>query len=65
MPPAILAALNRQVVQIMNSPDMKQKVAADGAEVAAPALPAAFKDKFAKQIEMWEKFMKTTKIKLE
>jgi tripartite-type tricarboxylate transporter receptor subunit TctC len=49
----------------MNSPEMKQKVAADGAEVAPPASPAAFKEKFAKQIDMWEKFMKTTKIKLE
>lgn len=65
MPPAILAALNKEVTQITNSPEMKQKVAADGAEVAPPASPAAFKDKFAKQIDMWEKFMKTSNIKLE
>ncbi len=65
LPPAILAALNKEVVQVMNSPDMKQKVAADGAEVAPPASSAEFKAKFARQIELWEKFMKTSNIKLE
>ena len=65
LPPAILSALNQQIVRIMNAPEMKQRVAADGAEVAPPASPGAFKEKFAKQIDMWEKFIKTTNIKLE
>lgn len=65
LPQPILTALNQEITRIMNTPDVKQKVAADGAEVAPPASAAAFKEKFARQIESWEKFMKSTNIKLE
>jgi tripartite-type tricarboxylate transporter receptor subunit TctC len=65
MPAAILNAVNSEVASIMNSPEMAQAVAADGAEVAPPAPPAAFKAKFARQIDMWENFIKRTGIKLQ
>ena len=63
--PAILTALNREITRIVNSDDIKQKVAADGAEVAPPASAAAFKAKFANEIATWETFIKKTNIKLE
>ncbi len=65
VPPAILLALNKEITAIMNSSEMSQAVAADGAEVAPPASPAEFKAKFAKQIETWESFLKRTKIKVQ
>ena len=65
IPPAILAALNREVVRIMHMPDMRGRVTADGADPAAPNTPEEFKDRFAAQIAMWEKFIKTSGIKIE
>jgi len=64
IPSAILNALNSEVAAIMNSPEMMQAVAADGAEVAPPASPAEFKTKFARQIDTWENFIKKTGIKV-
>lgn len=63
--PAILAALNREIVQIIHAPDMRGRITADGAEPAAPNTPAEFKERFAAQIAMWEKFIKTSGIKVE
>ena len=65
MPSAILNALNSEVASIMNAPEMAQAVAADGAVVAPPAPPAEFKMKFARQIDMWENFIKKTGIKVQ
>lgn len=64
VPPAILFALNREVGQFMNTPEMKRRLAADGAEAAPPNSPAEFKRVFAKQIEMWERFIRTSGIKI-
>jgi tripartite-type tricarboxylate transporter receptor subunit TctC len=65
VPPAILAALNREIVRIIHTPDMRGRITADGAEPAAPNTPAEFKDRFAAQIAMWEKFIRTSGIKVE
>ena len=65
LPQPILLALNREVSQIMNSPEVKSRVAADGAEVAPPNSPAEFRNRFAPEIEMWEKFIKTSGIKVD
>jgi tripartite-type tricarboxylate transporter receptor subunit TctC len=65
VPPAILAALNREIVRIIHMPDMRGRITADGAEPAAPNTPAEFKDRFAAQIAMWEKFIRTSGIKVE
>ena len=61
--PAILLKLHREVAQIMNSPGMKSKLDADGAEAAPPSTPAAFKAVFIRKIDMWEKFIKSSGIK--
>jgi tripartite-type tricarboxylate transporter receptor subunit TctC len=65
IPSAILLALNKEIAAIMNSPEMNQAVAADGAQVAPPAPAAEFKAKFARQIDMWENFIKSTNIKVQ
>lgn len=65
LPGPILAALNREIVQIIQSPDMRARITADGAEPAPANSPAEFKVRFAAQISMWEKFIKTSGIKVE
>jgi tripartite-type tricarboxylate transporter receptor subunit TctC len=65
LPAPILAALNREIVQIIQSPDMRARITADGAEPAPANSPAEFKARFAGQISMWEKFLKTSGIKVE
>ena len=65
VPPAIVAALNREIVQIIHAPEMRGRITADGAEPAPPNTSAEFKDRFAAQIAMWEKFIKTSGIKVE
>ena len=65
LPAPILAALNREIVQIIQSPDMRARITADGAEPASANSPAEFKARFAGQISMWEKFIKTSGIKVE
>ena len=61
----ILAALNREISQVIGAPDMKGRIAADGAEPASPHTPAEFKDRFSRQLEMWEKFVKSSNIKID
>jgi tripartite-type tricarboxylate transporter receptor subunit TctC len=65
VPPAIVAALNREIVRIMHMPDMRARITADGADPAAPNTPEEFKERFAAQIAMWEKFIKISGIKIE
>jgi len=65
VPPAILAALNREIVQIIHAPEMRGRITADGADPAPPNTPAEFKDRFAAQIAMWEKFIRTSGIKID
>lgn len=64
VPAAIQVALSRDIGQIMNSPELKEKVAADGAEPAPPGSPAEFASRFAHEIDMWERFIKTSGIKV-
>lgn len=65
VPLPILQALNREVGQIVNSPEMRDRIAADGAEAAPPATPAEFRERFAREIDMWEKFIRTSSIKVD
>jgi tripartite-type tricarboxylate transporter receptor subunit TctC len=65
VPPAILAALNREIVQIVHAPDMRRRITADGAEPAPSNTPTEFKERFAAQISLWEKFIKSHGIKID
>jgi tripartite-type tricarboxylate transporter receptor subunit TctC len=64
-PAAIVTALNREAVQIMNSPDIQAKLAADGSEAPDPHTPAEFAKIISSEIDIWEKVIRTSNIKLD
>jgi tripartite-type tricarboxylate transporter receptor subunit TctC len=65
IPAPILNALNAEVGRIMHSPEVMKRIAADGAEVAPPNSPSQFRDRFVQEMEMWEKVIRTSGIKVE
>jgi len=64
-PAAILSAFNREVSLIVNSAELKAKLAADGSEPAPANTPEQYRDSLAKEITRWERLVKTTGIKME
>jgi len=46
--------LNREVGGLMNAPEVKERLAADGAEAAAPNTPAEFRGVITSEIARWE-----------
>jgi len=64
-PAPLLAHLNREVSATMNAPEVKDKLAADGAEAEAPNTPAQFRDVIAREIAKWDKLIKAGVIKLQ
>jgi tripartite-type tricarboxylate transporter receptor subunit TctC len=65
IPPSVVAMLNREVTQAMNSAEAREKVSVDGAEPAPPHAASEFKASFMAQYEQWERFIKTSNIALE
>ena len=65
IPAPILIKLNAEASRTMNSPAMKQRLAEDGAEAAPPKPPAEFKALFEREVNKWDKFIKTSGIKVE
>ena len=65
VPPTVVSSLNRQISRVMNTPEMRDKLAADGAEPAPPHTPAEFKTAVIRQINQWDKFITTSGIKLD
>lgn len=63
-PPQALALLNREVSRIVNSGDIKDKFAADGADPAPPASVEQFRNAFLREYAKWEQFTRNTKLKL-
>ena len=57
-------ALNRAINQVVNSPDVKERFAVDGAEPGPPTSPADLKKAFVKEYSMWDNLIKKTGIKL-
>jgi tripartite-type tricarboxylate transporter receptor subunit TctC len=64
-PAAILNTFNREVSQIVNTAEMKAKLAADGSEPAPPNTPAQYRAALVQEITKWEQLVKTTGIKME
>jgi len=58
-------ALNRAINQVVNSPDVKERFAADGAEPGPATSPADLKKAFVKEYAMWDNLIKKTGIKLD
>ena len=63
-PPHALALLNREVSRIVNSGDIRDKFAADGAEPAPPTSVEQFKRVYLREFAKWEQFTRNTKLKL-
>lgn len=65
VPAAVLQAVNREVSSVMNSAEMKDKLAADGAEPAKPHTPAQFRAGVEGRIKEWSAFVQAHGIKPE
>ena len=63
--PAIVAGLNREIAQIVNAPDVKEKFAADSSEAAPPYTPEELRKLFFAEFDKWDKVVKSANIKLE
>ena len=65
VPAAIVTALNREISQALASPDLGGRIAADGAEATPPHSPAEFKERFSRMLEMWDKFVTSSGVKID
>jgi tripartite-type tricarboxylate transporter receptor subunit TctC len=63
-PPPIVNAINRYVGEFMSSPQMAQKLAAEGSEPAERMTPDQFKAYFAREYEEVERQISRIKVKL-
>jgi tripartite-type tricarboxylate transporter receptor subunit TctC len=64
VPSAIVEALNTEAQRFMNSVEMKARLAAEGTEAAPPNTPAEFRRTFVSQVDLWERFITRSGIKL-
>lgn len=64
VPPGVVIAINRAVGSIMTSPEMRDMLAADGAEAAAPSSPDEFRQAFVREVDKWEKHIAQSPLKL-
>jgi len=62
-PAPLLAHLNREVSETMNAPEVKDKLAADGAEAEPPNTQAQFRDVIAREIAKWDRLIRAGIIK--
>lgn len=63
-PRAIIDRLNQELVRVLRSPDMAQRLAAEGAEVVG-STPEAFTAHIKSETEKWAKVIKSAGIKAE
>lgn len=63
-PKPILALLNREVSRIVNSGDVRDKFAADGADPAPPVSVEQFRNQYLREVSKWEQFTRDAKVKL-
>jgi tripartite-type tricarboxylate transporter receptor subunit TctC len=63
-PPAIVARLNKEISEIQDSADFKQKADADGADIVKYT-PAEFASFMERELEKWGRVVKEAHIKAE
>jgi tripartite-type tricarboxylate transporter receptor subunit TctC len=63
-PPAVLARLNAELVQVIRSPDIRAKLVGQGAEVVTMT-PAGQDQFFAKEAKRWAEVVAQANIKLD
>jgi tripartite-type tricarboxylate transporter receptor subunit TctC len=64
-PAAVVSTLNRTVAAVVATPEIHDRLAADGAEVAEPNSPEQFRGLIAADIGRWSAFRARAKIKLD
>jgi tripartite-type tricarboxylate transporter receptor subunit TctC len=64
-PTALIATLNKSVVAVMAAPEVRERLATDGAEAAPPNTPAEFDRMIAAEIERWSAFLTRARLKLD
>jgi tripartite-type tricarboxylate transporter receptor subunit TctC len=62
-PPALIQLLNREVGELMNSPEVRGKLAADGAEAAPSNTSEQFRRVIVNEAAKWERVVKTLDIR--
>ena len=63
-PPAIIARLNRDLTQLLSTPEMKERLLAAGLDARA-STPAEFRDRIARDITRYAEVVRKAKIPLE
>ena len=64
-PPALILTLNQAITAVLAAPEVRERLAADGAEAAPPNSPAEFGKMIAEEIARWSAFLKRVPLKLE
>ena len=64
-PGTVIEIINRDVTTAINTPEMRDKISADAAEIAPPNTPREFGALLAREIAMWEKFVRASGIRIE
>jgi tripartite-type tricarboxylate transporter receptor subunit TctC len=63
-PPAIVARLNREIVKILRSPEVKENLSSEGADPIGSS-PAEFATHLKAETERWGKVVKQAKMKID
>lgn len=63
MPPHVVTLLNKEVGEVLNLPDVKERLANDGSE-PSPGTPGDLKKKLAAELDHWGRLIKQANLKL-
>jgi tripartite-type tricarboxylate transporter receptor subunit TctC len=63
-PPALILTLNQAITAVLAAPEVRERLAADGAEAAPPNTPTEFRNMIAEEIARWSAFLKRVPLKL-
>ncbi|HZN24845.1 MAG TPA: tripartite tricarboxylate transporter substrate binding protein [Burkholderiales bacterium] len=64
-PPAVIQTVNQTIGSIMMLPDVRERLATDGAEAAPAHSPEQFRSTIANEIKRWDAFLKRAQLKLD
>jgi tripartite-type tricarboxylate transporter receptor subunit TctC len=62
--PQIVETMNKHVGAVVSSPEVRQRLADEGAEAAPPNSPAQFRARIENEIRRWDAFLKASKLQL-
>ncbi len=61
-PPSVIAALNREIIGILASPELRERYAADSSEVAPPHTPDELHGMFLAEFDKWAAVVKAANV---